>query len=50
MEDLWKGVEEVQLSEWNMYVMDMFRDFVKYNPNLIHLDLQNTGLMSPAIK
>ena len=49
-DDKWEGVEEVELSEWNMYVMDMFRDFVKYNPNLIHLDLQNTGLMVPAIK
>ena len=38
-DDKWEGVEEVELSEWNMYVMDMFRDFVKYNPNLIHLDL-----------
>ena len=38
-EERQQGVEEVELSEWNMEVMDNFKDFVKYNPNLIHLDL-----------
>lgn len=30
--------------------MDSFKDFIKYNAFLIHLDLRQTGLMQPAIK
>ena len=37
------------LTERNQEVMDFFKDFVKYNPNLIHLDLRRCGLTKPAI-
>ena len=30
-------------------VMECLKDFVKYNISLIHLDLQNTGLIRPFI-
>ena len=30
--------------------MDCFKDFIKYNPNLIHLDLRCCGLTKPAIE
>ena len=30
--------------------MDYFKDFIKYNPNLIHLDLTQTGMTKPAIE
>lgn len=36
----WAGHDkEEELSEKNMLVMDCFKDFVKYNPFLLHLDL-----------
>lgn len=38
-QDRREGVEEVKLSKKNLKVMDNFKDFVKYNLNLIHLDL-----------
>ena len=49
-EEIEEGIEEVSLSERNQKVMDSFKDFIKYNPFLIHLDLRQTGLMQPAIK
>ena len=30
--------------------MECFMHFIKYNPYLIHLDLQSTGLFEPAIR
>lgn len=50
LEERMQGVNEVFLTEHNAQVMENFKNFVKYNPHLIHLDLQQTGLMSPAIK
>ena len=30
--------------------MNSFKDFIKYNPHLIHLDLKQTGLTAEAIR
>ena len=30
--------------------MECFKDFVKYNTYLVHLDLTETGLIEPAVK
>lgn len=45
MEDRHQGINEVYLTPHNKRAIENFKDFVKYNPNLIHLDLQYTGLM-----
>ena len=31
-------------------MVDCFKDFIKYNTYLVHLDLTMTGLIEPAIK
>ena len=43
-------MEEVELSPFNQEVVACFKDFIKYNVYLVHLDLQATGLIIPAIK
>jgi hypothetical protein len=37
------------LSPANLAIMECFKEFVKYNPNLIELDLSNTKLNNEAI-
>lgn len=41
--------EDVELSPANKIIMECFKEFVKYNPNLIELDLSNTKLNNSAI-
>ena len=40
---------DVDLSPANKVIMECFKEFVKYNPNLIELDLSNTKLNNSAI-
>lgn len=40
---------DVELNPTNKAIMECFKEFVKYNPNLIELDLSNTKLNNPAI-
>ena len=49
-EERLEGIVDVELSTYNKEIMAKFKEFVKYNPFLIHLDLQQTGMMVPAIK
>ena len=44
------GETEIGLTPFNQEVIECFRDFIKYNIYLQHLDLQSTGLIPPAIK
>ena len=44
------GQTEVELSEFNMEVISCFKNFIKYNTYLIHIDLTMTGLIEPALK
>ena len=44
------GMSEVELSPFNLQVVSCFKDFIKYNTHLTHLNLENTGLIAPAIK
>lgn len=39
-----EGLTEAPLSDKNQQIMDGFKNFIKYNPCLIHLDLQSTSL------
>lgn len=41
---------EAPLNNFNFEVMSCFKDFIKYNTYLVHLDLTMTGLIVPAIK
>ena len=34
----------------NLETMECFLQFIKYNPYLIHLDLQSCGFQEPAIR
>ena len=38
------------LSERNTELLDCLAHFIKYNAHLVHLDLRNIGLITPAIK
>ena len=49
-EEIAAGITEVPLRAENVETMDCFMDFIKYNPNLIHLDLQSTNLHEPALR
>ena len=40
----------VELSARNMDMMLCFKDFVKYNCYLTSINLENTGLIEPAIR
>ena len=42
--------KELELSDFNKEVVECFKDFIKYNVNLVHLNLEKTGLSEPAIK
>ena len=39
-----------ELTPFNKEVVTCFKDFIKYNLNLVQLNLENTGLNAPAIK
>lgn len=41
---------EVPLSPFNSEVVHCFKDFIKYNAYLLHLNLQTTGLIDPSVK
>lgn len=43
------GGQSDELSPVNLAIMECFKEFVKYNPNLIELDLSNTKLNNAAI-
>ena len=45
-----EGLTEAPLSEKNQLFMDSLKNFIKYNPYLVHLDLQTTGLSAPIIR
>ena len=45
-----KAGESDGLSPFNLEVVSCFKEFIKYNAYLIHLDLTMTGLINPAIK
>ena len=38
------------LSERNTELLNCLTQFIKYNTHLVHLDLRNIGLTSPALK
>ena len=44
------GMTEVPLRDENVETMNCFMEFIKYNPHLIHLDLQSTHLYEPALR
>ena len=44
------GKTEVKLNGFSQSVVECFKDFIKYNMFLNHLDLSMTGLIAPAIK
>ena len=39
----------MELSAQNIELLNCFKEFVKYNPHLVELDLSNTKLSNPAI-
>ena len=39
-----EGITEVPLSEKNERLMEGLKNFVKYNPILMHMNLTSTGL------
>ena len=41
---------EVELTSFNLEVITCFKDFIKYNIFLVHLNLEHCGLIGPAIK
>lgn len=45
-----EGATEAPLTQMNQEVMDCLKDFIKYNPNLVYLDLQKSGLSEPILK
>ena len=45
-----EGKTEVELTPFNLEVVSCFKDFVKYNIHLVHLNLERCGLIGPAIK
>ena len=45
-----QGITEVPLTEKNAIFMESLKQFVKYNPLLIHLDLQTTGLPTQILR
>ena len=45
-----QGITEVPLTEKNAIFMESLKQFVKYNPLLIHLDLQTTGLPAQILR
>ena len=42
--------EDAPLSQFNESAILCFKDFIKYNPKLIHLNLERCGLKAAAIK
>lgn len=44
------GKTEVGLSHFNQKVVDCFKNHIKYNTYLVHLDLKACGLIAPALK
>jgi len=50
VEQIVAGQVEVELSSFNLGVVTCFKDFIKYNQVLNHINLENTGLIAPAIK
>jgi len=44
------GKTEVGLSQFNQQVVECFKDHIKYNTYLVHLDLKACGLIAPALK
>ena len=44
------GMTEVELTPFNLEVVTCFKDFIKYNPKLTHLNIERCGLIQPAIK
>ena len=44
-----KDQDKEELSPKHLEVLMCFKEFIKYNPNLIELDLSNTKLHNPAI-
>ena len=44
------GLTEVELSPFNAAVVVCFKDFIKYNAKLNHLNLERCGLNEPALK
>ena len=45
-----QGVVTLIMSERNLETMSLFKDFIKYNYFLETLNLENTGLIEPAIR
>ena len=41
---------ELELNAKNLEIMKCLSDFVKYNTNLIHLDVSHCGIIKPAIE
>ena len=50
MAQLAAGQTEAELSKFNLEVVTCFQDFIKYNPQLYHLNLERCGLIDPALK
>jgi len=48
-EDIAAGKTNPELSPINLEIMSCFKEFIKYNPNLIELNLSNTKLTNAAI-
>ena len=44
------GETEILLSPFNQEVVECFRNFIKYNLHLVHVNLERTGLVEPAIR
>ena len=42
--------EKKGASESEIFVADCLTSFIKYNPNLLHMDLQGTGLTEYVLK
>ena len=42
--------KDFQLSKANMNIVSCFKDFIKYNIYLTHLNFERCGLIEPAIK
>ena len=38
-----------ELSQFNLEVVTCFKDFIKYNTKLTHLNIERCGLIAPAI-
>lgn len=49
-EQIIAGETEVKLTTFNQEMVSCFKDFIKYNTHLIHLNLERCGLIEPAIK